>query len=142
MSPVANQPSRMASAVASGRLRYSRNRLGPRTSISPIVSSSAPSSTSPSSSTRRTSTPGRGGPTAADRTEDPEHQAVNVKQRQPVGDDVILGPVPHLSQAIEVGGDSAPRQDRSLWATGRARRVDDERRVLVGEGGRLPVVPL
>ena len=63
MSPVANQPSRIASAVASGRLRYSRNRLGPRTWISPIVSSSAPSSTSPSSSTSRTSTPGSGGPT-------------------------------------------------------------------------------
>ena len=44
MSPVANQPSRIASAVASGRLRYSRNRLGPRTWISPIVSSSSPSS--------------------------------------------------------------------------------------------------
>ena len=38
MSPVANQPSPDPSAVASGRLRYSRNRFGPRTWISPTVS--------------------------------------------------------------------------------------------------------
>ena len=40
-SPVANQPSRIASSVASGRFRYSRKRFGPRTWISPTVSSSA-----------------------------------------------------------------------------------------------------
>src|SRR5262249_9288086 len=59
MSPVENQPSLIASAVASGRFQYPFITLGPLTWISPAV----PVGTSlPSSSTRRTWTPSIGVP--------------------------------------------------------------------------------
>ena len=53
---------------------------------------------------------------AAQRAEQPEHEAVDVEQRQAVGEDVLAGPVPRVGEAVEVGGDRAPRQDRALRA--------------------------
>ncbi len=68
---------------------------------------------------------------APHRTEDPDDQAVDVKQRQPMGDDVGVGPSPHLGERVEVGGDRAARQDRALGAARGPRRIDNEGRVLV-----------
>ena len=61
-SPVLNQPPDVTASQAFGLPSYPRKRFGPRTSSSP--GSSAPRRmASPRSSTRRTSTPGRVGPT-------------------------------------------------------------------------------
>ena len=76
---------------------------------------------------------------AAQRSEQAEHEAVDVEQRQPVGQDVVARPVPRVGEPVEVGGDRAPRQHGALRAAGRAGRVDDQRRVLVTrrDGGKV-----
>ena len=51
---------------------------------------------------------------AAQRAEQAEHEAVDVEERQPVGEDVLAGPVPRVGERVEVGGDRAARQDRAL----------------------------
>jgi hypothetical protein len=56
---------------------------------------------------------------------------VDVEEREPVGEDVLTGPVPRVGEAVEVGGDRAPRQHRALGLPGGPARVDDQRRVLV-----------
>ncbi len=62
-SPVRNQPSAVhASASASGRLRYPRNRVGPATWSSPTLSPSCGTG-APSSPTSRVRTPATGRPT-------------------------------------------------------------------------------
>ena len=68
---------------------------------------------------------------AAQRAEQPEHEPVDVEERQAVGEDVVAGPLPGVGEAVEVGGDRAARQDRALRLAGRPARVDDQRRVLV-----------
>ena len=70
----------------------------------------------------------------AQRAEQPEHEPVDVEQRQPVGEDVLAGPLPGVGEPVEVGGDRAARQHRALRPAGGARRVDDQRRVLVAGG--------
>lgn len=53
-----------------------------------------------------------------------------------MGDDVAVGPLPGLGERIEVRGDRAAGQDRSLGRTGGARGVDDDGERLVGRLGR------
>ena len=65
MSPVWNQPSRIASAVASGRFRYPLMMMGPRTHSSPTASGDGATS-SPSSSTNFASRVGTTRPHEAD----------------------------------------------------------------------------
>ena len=76
------------------------------------------------------------GAAAAERPEDADDQAVDVEERQPVGDDVVGRPLPRVGERVEVGGDRAARQDGALGRAGGARRVDDERRRLLGGLGR------
>ena len=59
---------------------------------------------------------------------------MDVEQRQPVGEDVLAGPLPGVGEPVEVGGDRAARELRALGAAGGAARVDDQRRVLVAGG--------
>jgi hypothetical protein len=58
---------------------------------------------------------------------------VDVEQRQSVGDDVALGPLPHLGQRVQVGADRPAREHCALGPAGGARRVDDQRRALRGQ---------
>ena len=69
-------------------------------------------------------------PAAAQRAEDPDHQPMDVEQRQPVGDHVALGPGPCVGERVEVGGDRPPRQHRALGRPGGPRGVDDQSRIL------------
>ena len=72
---------------------------------------------------------------------------MHVEQREPVGDDVVAGPVPGVGERVEVRRDRAPRQHDALRRPGRAGRVDDDRgRLVVGlarpvaGGGEIDVV--
>ena len=72
-------------------------------------------------------------PAEAQRAERPEHEAVDVEERQCVHEPVLAGPLPGVGQRVEVRGDRAPRHERALGPPGGARRVDDERRGVVVE---------
>ena len=54
-----------------------------------------------------------------------------MEERQPVGDDVVGGPLPGIGEGVEVGGDRAAGQDGALGRAGGPRGVDDQRRSLL-----------
>ena len=73
---------------------------------------------------------------AAQRAEHADHQPVHVEQRQAVGEDVVAGPRPGVGERVEVGGDARRGSTAPFGRPGGARRVDDQRGVLVA-GARL-----
>jgi hypothetical protein len=75
-------------------------------------------------------------PGTAQRPDHADHEAVDVEERQRVGDDVALRPLPGVGQGVQVRRDGPARQHGSLRRPGGARRVDDERRRLRGRFGR------
>ena len=77
--------------------------------------------------------------THPERPEHAQHQAVHVEQRQPVRQDVVRRPSPHLGQGVEVGRDGPSRDQHALGRTGCARGVEHEGGTLrVRLGGDRP----
>ena len=96
----------------------------PKSIVAPASSASAqaPGSNRPRC---QSSPPRRSGP------EQSEHEAVHVEQRQARGSRTVVGrPLPGVGEGVEVRGQRAAREHGALGQSRRARRVDDQRRVL------------
>ena len=124
---------RRAAGPASGRRRSPASASASRPSRwyivgtpNSIVAPSLSASAAAAASKRprwRSSPPRRSGPSSA------EHEAVDVEERQAVGEHVLAGPLPGVGERVEVGGDRAAGEHRALGRPVVPRRVDDQRRV-------------
>ncbi len=78
-------------------------------------------------------------PAASERSEQADHEPVDVEHRERVREAILRGPLPDLGERVEVARDRPARDLDALGRAGRARGVHHERDVVVGEvvGERL-----